>query len=515
MIRNLKKEPIWDIIIIGGGATGLGCAVDAVTRGYKTLLIEQFDFGKGTSSKSTKLIHGGVRYLAQGNIRLVKEALKERGRLIQNAPHLVNKIEMIIPVYSWWNKIWYYSGLMVYKLLAGPYAIGSTKILSTNNTIKKIRGIKKEGLKGGILFFDGQFDDARLAINLAQTAADHGATVINYVRLTNLIKDNSGIIIGAELKDELMGEFYKVQSKIIINATGVMADETAKMEGKPPSFKLVPSKGVHIVVDKSFLSGNSALMIPKTPDGRVMFAIPWHQHLIIGTTDNPVDEKLFEPKATDEEIELILTTANQYLNQPIKKEDILSIYAGLRPLIAPQNNDKHSKEISRGHEVVYSDGGLISILGGKWTTYRKMAEDGVNMAAFLGNLPKKECKTKSLPVHGSRFNNNFNEAFNVYGSDADEIKGIIDTKPENAELIHPNLPYTKGEVIWCTRHEMAQQIEDILCRRTRSILLNARASSESAPIVADLMMKELEKDETWKNEQLKKFNILVSQYLHD
>lgn len=514
MIGHIQHTPVWDVIVIGGGATGLGCAVDAVTRGYKTLLLEKADFAKGTSSKSTKLVHGGVRYLAQGNISLVREALKERGLLIRNAPHLVHKLELVIPAYSWWEKMYYYSGLMAYQLLSGSLSIGPTRMLSVKDTLRKLHGIKKEELSGGISFYDGQFDDSRLAVNLAQTIADNGGTVINYMPVTGMLKDKTGMLDGVTALDEFTGTEYSIRSRVVINAAGVLADEIADLDTADNPIRLIASQGVHIVTDRSFLPGNEGLMIPKTSDGRVMFALPWHGHLIIGTTDHPVDHKHEEPAPTEEEINLILETANQYLARPITRNDIQSVFAGLRPLVAPAGDGKSSKEISRGHKVIHSRSGLVSVIGGKWTTYRKMAEDTVNLAAFLGGLDKKACVTETLHIHGHCIQHDEQDPMHIYGADADEIKGMIAQYPEWGGYIHPELPYTRAEVIWNIRHEMAQTVEDILCRRTRSILLNARASMEAAPVIAGIFGAELDKDAAWQKKQVEAYTLLAQGYIY-
>jgi len=514
MLQHLTdqgNEP-WDVVIIGGGATGLGCAVDAATRGYKTLLVEQADFAKGTSSKSTKLVHGGVRYLAQGNLRLVSEALRERGFLLKNAPHLVKNISFIIPAYSRWKQVYYYLGLIAYDFLSGKFTFGKSEWLSAKETRRRIRTVNKKGLVGGVLYHDGQFDDARLAVNLAQTVADNGGTVLNYCRAEKFTKDGTGMISGVVLEDVLTGSSYTVKARSVINAAGVFADDVVQLDDPEDGVHLLPSQGVHVVVDGSFLPGEDALMIPDTSDGRVLFAIPWHGQVVIGTTDHLVHKKTLEPKPTRKEIDFILKNASLYLEKPVKYEDIRSTFAGLRPLVAVKDEKKNTKEISRGHEVIYSKSGLISVLGGKWTTYRKMAEDAVNLAATLGMLPQSDCRTRSLPVHGFCAQFDPDDPLHIYGADADEIKGIIAAEPEKGERIHPALPYTWAEVDWAIRHEMAMSVEDILCRRTRSIILDSRAAAEAAPAVARYMAPALGTDELWEKQEVENFRKLVIQY---
>ncbi len=379
-------DTVWDFIIVGGGATGLGIAVDAASRGFKTLLLEQSDFAKGTSSRSTKLVHGGVRYLAQGNIGLVIEALRERGILLKNAPHLVRNENFIIPNYSWLNGIFYSIGLSVYDLLAGKRSFGRSRLISRKELIRRIPNIKQKGLKLGVLYHDGQFDDARLAISLALTAIEQGATVLNYFRVSGLTKEGDKIS-GVVATDQETGIQFTLKAKTVINATGVFVDEILMMDEPEARPMVQPSQGIHLVFDKSFLGPHDALMIPKTKDGRVLFAIPWHDRTLVGTTDTPLNAHQLEPKALEEEIQFILDTAADYLTRIPTRKDVLSVFAGLRPLAAPQGDKQKTKEISRSHKLIVSDSGLITITGGKWTTYRKMAEDTVNLAIGVGKLP--------------------------------------------------------------------------------------------------------------------------------
>lgn len=387
----------WDIIVVGGGATGLGTALDAASRGYQTLLLEQADFAKGTSSRSTKLVHGGVRYLAQGNIRLVREALHERGLLLKNAPHLVKNLPFIIPVYSWLNGMIYSMGLRMYDLLSGKQSFGKTRHISKKETLDRLPGIRPKHLRGGIVYHDGQFDDARLAVNLAQTCLEQGATVLNYFRVKGLIKNKEKKISGVKATDQETGKKYQLKAKVVINATGVFVDDLLQMDepGKKPIVR--PSQGVHVVLDRSFMPSGDALMIPKTDDGRVLFMVPWHDKLVIGTTDTPLDEHRLEPVALYSEVNFILNTAAEYLVKAPKRKDVLSVFAGLRPLAAPAHESSATKEISRSHKIIEPGSGLITVTGGKWTTYRKMAEDVVDRAIGVGNLSPFVCKTEIFP----------------------------------------------------------------------------------------------------------------------
>ncbi len=514
-ISDLSRH--WDMIIIGGGATGLGTAVDAASRGYKVVLLEQSDFSKSTSSRSTKLAHGGVRYLAQGDVGLVVEALRERGIMHENAPHLVKDQRFIIGNYKWWEKSFYTIGLTCYDVLAaGKRSFGRSLPLSKEETIKEIPQIKTDGLRGGVVYHDGQFDDSRMAVNLMQTAYEKGAVPINYIRVKGLFKDPSGKVNGVFATDALTGDEYTVYGKTIVNATGIFVDEIIRMD-EPESYPMVkPSQGVHLIVDKSFLGGDTAIMIPKTSDGRVLFCVPWHDRLILGTTDTPLDEFLLEPRALEEEVDFILTTAGQYLAKPPKREDVLCVYAGLRPLAAPARNADGSKtkEISRKHKLVVSDNsGLITITGGKWTTYRDMAEDVVNNAITVGKLPRKECVTQTLRIHGYKENVDRSNYRYVYGSDWEKIEALEKENPLYREKLHPRLDLTVSEVIWAVREEMAMTLDDVLARRLRALFMDARAAIDMAPKVAAIMAEEMGKSQDWVDDQIEMFTRLAKDYL--
>ena len=509
--KLLNETMNWDLIVIGGGATGLGVAVDAASRGYKTLLLEQSDFAKATSSRSTKLVHGGVRYLAQGQIKLVYDALHERGILLHNAAHLVKKQAFIIPCYSIWEKIKYLAGLKIYEKLSGRFSFGRPEFVKRKEINKYLPGLRTKGLRGGVRYYDGQFDDARLALNLAQTAAEKGAVVLNYFKVVKLLKDKekmSGLVaIDMETKKE-----HVLNTRAVVNATGVFVDDILKMENAAAKPMIKPSQGVHLMLDKSFLDSSTALMIPKTSDGRVLFAVPWHDHLLVGTTDTPTEKHVLEPKALDREIGFILDTVRQYLATPPERKDVLSVFAGLRPLAAPENDEHPTKEISRDHKLFVNPSGLVTITGGKWTTYRKMAEETVNKVIEVGGLEPQSCRTKDLPVHAYRESGSACH-LSVYGSDEEEIKTLIEVEPMLANRLVKQLPYTEAEVIWAVRNEMARTVEDVLARRLRMLFLDARAAIAAAPRVAALMAKELGLDENWKREQLIDFIKLANGYL--
>jgi len=513
LVKQIEDPSVvWDLIIVGGGATGLGVAVDAASRGFKTLLLEQSDFAKGTSSRSTKLVHGGVRYLAQGNIGLVIEALRERGILMDNAPHLVRNERFIIPNYSWWRGIFYSIGLSVYDLLAGKRSFGRSRLISRNEVVRRIPNIRQDGLKSGVLYHDGQFDDARLAISLALTALEQGGTLLNYFRVSGLTKAENKIN-GVIATDMETGLKYTFKARTVINATGVFVDELLNMDEPEARLMVQPSQGIHLVFDKSFLGSHDALMIPRTADGRVLFAIPWHDRTLVGTTDTPLESHQLEPKALEEEVGFILESAAAYLTRIPTRKDVLSVFAGLRPLAAPQNDKQKTKEISRSHKLIVSDSGLITITGGKWTTYRRMAEDTVNQAIRTGGLPYRITKTKTLSLHGFKDSVEWTDPFFVYGSDAIAVKALTKENPAWKEILDPRLPYIAAEVVWATRFEMARTVEDILARRTRALFLDARAAMAMAAPVARLMAVELQKDNEWEMEQIVSFLAVAKYYI--
>ncbi|RYF22345.1 MAG: glycerol-3-phosphate dehydrogenase/oxidase [Flavobacteriales bacterium] len=511
--HNLVDQSKWDVIIIGGGATGLGTALDAASRGLKTLLVEQADFAKGTSSRSTKLVHGGVRYLAQGDIALVKHALKERGLMQKNAAHLVHKEEFLIPCYDWFSVAKYLIGLKLYDWLAGRFSFGTSKFFSKNETLRLMPGIKENGLKGSIRYYDGRFDDARLAINIAQTAKEQGATLINYMRVTSLIKDGE-TVRGVVTTDTITNETFNLYGKVVINATGVFVDEILQMNDSKARKTVRPSQGVHIVLKKEFLNSDSALMIPQTSDGRVLFAVQWHDHLLVGTTDTPLDEHSLEPRALKEETDFILNTAASYFKTKPTEDDILSVFSGLRPLAAPTDSNANStKEISRDHKLMISAKGLITITGGKWTTYRRMAEETVDLAVKQAGLNPKACQTENLAIHGCEIATDHNY-MNIYGSDRKNIEALIKQNAELGQKLHPKFPYTYAEVIWSVRNEMAETVEDILSRRLRILIIDAKAAIEMSATVAAIMAKETGADKQWELEQVNSFVKLAEGYTY-
>jgi len=550
MLRALtgSADP-WDLIIIGGGATGLGAAVDAAARGYRTLLLEQGDFAKGTSSRSTKLIHGGVRYLQQGNLKLVRESLRERGLLTRNAPHLVNHLAFIVPNYTWWEGPFYGAGLKIYDRLAGKLGLGPSRHLSRKATLECLPTLEPKGLRGGTIYYDGQFDDARLAIALAQTAVDLGGTVLNYVQVTGLLKksastatkssgdrrqalargrladspQSAGAICGVVARDMETGREYRIAARGVINATGIFTDTIRRLDQPNLAGVIAPSQGAHIVLDRSFLPGDSAIMVPKTDDRRVLFAIPWHERVLIGTTETTVSKPALEPRPLREEIEFLLKHAARYLTKDPKPKDVLSAFAGLRPLVK-HGKTRNTALVPRDHTIMVSAAGLVTITGGKWTTYRKMAEDTVDCAAEVAGLEKRTCNTADLRLHGADGGEQRTETgdarselkahiLRTYGSDGAAVLTLIDGQPALNERLHPDLPYRAAEVIWAVRHEMARTVEDVLSRRTRLLLLDARASIEISPRVARWIAQEIGRDEKWERQQVAAYRSLAEGYL--
>lgn len=512
-LKDIKSrtEQNWDVIIIGGGATGLGIAVDSTTRGYKTLLLEASDFAQGTSSRSTKLVHGGVRYLAKGDVFLVMEALHERGLLLKNAPHLIKNQQFIIPLYRFFDVLLYYIGLKFYDLLSGSLSMGKSVFLNKGKTQTLLPRIKEKGLKGGVLYHDGQFDDSRLAMTLFHTCVAKGGMALNYLEVITLLKNDQGKVSGVKVKEKLSGEEFILRSGLVINATGVFADSIAKMDNPSAKPTIKPSQGIHIIIDRSFLNSDSAIMIPETDDGRVLFAIPWHNAVVLGTTDTPINTISLEPVPLEKEIDFILKTASRYLTNPPVRKDVLSVFAGLRPLAANPDKPEATKEISRRHKINLSQSGLLSIIGGKWTTYRRMAEETLNKAIKSGILEKRKCITKDLKLVGYSTDNHEDRLI-IYGHGVNEIKEMINLNPLLGEPLHPGFPYTQAELIWICKNEMPVSLEDILSRRTRCLLLNAALSLEIAPFVAKLMAGELGYDEKWQISQVEDYRKLVANY---
>ena len=509
-IERVKSRSQWDVLIIGGGASGLGIAVDAANRGYSTLLLERDDFAKGTSSRSTKLVHGGVRYLQNGDVSLVIEALKERGIMKQNAPHLVRDMSFVIPIYSWWNGPFYSVGLKIYDMMAGDLGLGKSQWLSKKQTTDMIQNVNQGELRGGVVYHDGQFDDARMAISLALTSDSLGASLLNYAEVTSIKKQN-GLVSGVSFQDTITSENYEVSASVVINATGVFSDAIMAMDDAQAKPRITPSQGIHLVLDRSFLKGDHAIMIPQTSDGRVLFAVPWHDHVILGTTDTLIDTPLSDPEALDQEIDFVLNNAAQYMHKKPTRRDVKSVFAGLRPLAASAAKEGKTKEISRHHKVHVSTSGLVSVLGGKWTTYRKMAEDTLSAAAMVGGLPTKKCKTRKLKLFGYQAGLSFDDPLHVYGS---ERTKVLSEGPEvQNKSLSDKYYISKNQILYSMRYEMAMRLEDVIARRVRALFLDARETQRLLPEIAQIMAEELHKDADWIKNEIKHTEQILKTYL--
>ncbi|MBQ8008842.1 MAG: glycerol-3-phosphate dehydrogenase/oxidase [Bacteroidaceae bacterium] len=510
--RLRKSQNIWDFVVIGGGATGLGCAVDAASRGYNVVLLEQDDFAKCTSSRSTKLVHGGVRYLQRGDVMLVLEALRERGRMKANAPHLVKDQAFVIANYTYWDNFLYFCGLTFYDMLSFGFGYGRSKFIRKASVLKRLPAIRKEGLKGGIVYHDGQFDDSRMAVNLAQTCIEQGGVVVNHIKANEILHDKRGKVCGVIAVDQETHESFTLKAKSVINAAGIFVDEVMTLDkpGHKPMVK--PSQGVHLVLDMKFLQGNDALMVPKTSDGRVLFAVPWHGRVVVGTTDVLRDHPESEPRALDEEINFILQTAGLYMRPAPTRKDIITVYAGQRPLAAPKNEGKKAHEISRSHKIIVSANGLITITGGKWTSYRLMAEDTIDKAIAMHLVEARKCVTKHLKIHGWRPNPDLTNHCYVYGSDEPALHELESTDAEFQKKISPKYDYTVGEVVWAVRHEMARTIDDVLARRVRLLYIDAREALRVAPEVAQVIARERNLPQSWVDSQVLEFDSIARNF---
>lgn len=512
LLARLAEPHCFDLAVIGGGATGLGVALDAAARGFSVVLVESHDFAKGTSSRATKLVHGGVRYLAQGNIALVREALHERTTLLHNAPHLAQPLPFVMPSYHWWETPFYGVGLLMYDVLAGKAGLGATQFLGRERTLQCLPTVRTEGLKGGVKYWDGQFDDARLALALARTAASHGALLVNYCPARELIHEG-GRVAGLVCEDVESGRRFRVRARSVVNATGVWVDDLRQMDGeaigRPVKPIVAPSQGVHIVVDREFLPADHALMVPKTADGRVLFAVPWLGKLILGTTDSPRQDVVREPEPFREEVDFILQESARYLTRAPRAADIRSIWVGLRPLVKPQDDDgDNTKSLSREHTVLSSRSGLVTVTGGKWTTYRAMAEDVLEKCAQQRLItPGKRGLTAGLRLVGVSTTDTVRSmadepGWHSYGSEQAYIQSLPGADDELSR------GFTQAMVRFAARHEYAMTVEDVLARRSRLLFLDARLASELAPRVGEVLQTE-----TGVDPQVDAFKALATQYL--
>lgn len=515
MLANIAANQLWDFIIVGGGASGLGIALEAASRGYRILLLEKHDFAQETSSRSTKLIHGGIRYLRSGQFSLVRESLQERSLLMQNAPHLVHPLSFILPTKGVFHRLYYYMGIKLYDFLAGRrFNVGISSLLSKAETYERLPTLKHDLVDGGIEYFDGQFDDSRLAINLAQTIVEQGGTVLNYMPVLKLLKQNNKVI-GVVAKDLETAQEYEIKAKVVINATGAFADTLRQLDEASCEPLIVPSQGTHIILKSTFFPGDSALIIPQTKDGRVLFFIPWKKHLLVGTTETPLDKVREEPVPFHKEIEYLLEYTQKFLTKKVTKSDILSAFAGIRPLVKLPDihKNKNTSELSRDYRILISDSHLISVLGGKWTSYRKMGQDTIDQAVKLANLPLYPSITEQLPIHGFTTQPSKNDDWFYYGDDAYQVEQLANHAPEMLKKMHPDLSCRPVDVVWAVQNEMARNVEDVLARRTRSLLLGAKASVEIASMVASIMAKELGYNRDWEKGQVQKYSDLAKSYI--
>ena len=493
--QSLARHPRFDLVVVGGGATGLGVALDAALRGFSVALFESHDFAGGTSSRSTKLLHGGVRYLAQGNVALVREALAERATVLRIAPHLAQPLPFVMPSYAWWQTPFYGAGLKLYDLMAGRAGLGRTEFLSRAQTLAALPGVNPEGLKGGVQYWDGQFDDARLALALARTAENAGAQLFNYAEVEVLERTGQGFAV--TVRDRLSEHSSRVEAGCVINATGVWVDALRARAGVPgdtgPDRMVSPSQGVHVVVDRDFMGGHHALLVPKTRDGRVLFAVPWLGKLVLGTTDTPRQDLPREPQPFAEELDFILGEAAHVFRRPVQRQDIRSVWVGLRPLVAPPKDDGGggTKVLSREHTIVVESSGLLTVTGGKWTTYRAMADDVMERSFAAGLLPRKpggQTERHALdgapapgqalvPLHAG-------PDLHLYGQHADEVRACAGSERPLG------LGLTEAMVRYAVKSEYAHTVEDVLARRWRALFLDARAAAAMAPRVADILAEE-------------------------
>lgn len=513
LLKRINTTGTYDMAIIGGGATGLGVALNAALRGLSVLLCERADFAKGTSSRSTKLVHGGVRYLAQGNISLVREALHERALILQNAPHLAQPLAFVMPSYTCWEMPFFGTGLMMYDALAGRRGLGKTAFLGKNSTLQCLPNLKSAHLRGGVKYWDGQFDDARLAMALARTSAQHGALLLNYMPVTGLLQAN-GNICGVTIRDAMSGDSVSVHARCVVNATGVWVDHVRQMAATTESSVRVkdmvsPSQGVHVVVDRSFMPGNHALIIPKTSDGRVLFAVPWLGKVILGTTDTPRADTSEEPDAFKEELDFILNESGRYLERAPTRADIRSIWVGLRPLVKPESdNGTATKTISREHTVAISSQGLVTVTGGKWTTYRAMAEDVMQhcKSAGLVSTQGKDLTERTKLVGSQSSARTAHDMTQPPGEHSYGDESVaLQTLPGHDRQIAEGL--TESMVRFAARFEYAICVEDVLARRSRLLFLDARQAEAVADEVGNIL-----KEETGLDPQVESFKSIAQHY---
>ena len=512
------QQGMFDVLVIGGGATGTGVALDAVSRGLKTALVERDDFSAGSSSRSTKLVHGGVRYLEQAvkgldrtQFNLVRDALKERAVLLSNAPHLAHPLPILTPLYNWFQIPYMMIGLKLYDALAGRANLKSSRFVGREEALRRFPMLKKEGLRGAVLYYDGQFDDARMNVSLALTAAHEGAAVANHLEVTKLLKDG-GRVAGASVRDTLSGETWDVRAKVVVNATGPFTDAIRHLDDEDAPPMLTASSGVHIVLDGHFSPPGTGLLIPQTDDGRVLFLLPWLGYTLFGTTDHPAAIEP-NPQPSEDDIDYLLSYLGRYFDVPATRDDILATWSGLRPLVSdPKAAD--TAKVSRDHVVNTSSSGLVTVAGGKWTTYRKMALDTVDEVLKVGHLQAGPSRTEQLKLVGAEafrpagaatlaeqfgLDADVAEYLNrAYGDRAVKVAELAETYP--GRLV-PGQPQLEAEVIYSATYEGADTAVDFLARRTRLAFLDQGAALAALPQVIELLGKTLSWDEARKQRE--------------
>jgi glycerol-3-phosphate dehydrogenase len=504
-LERLRKAGRLDLLVIGGGATGLGVALEAAQRGLRVALLEAGDFAQGTSSRATKLVHGGVRYLAQGNVALVREALHERSGILARAPHVAQPLGFIVPAYRWWERAWFGAGLFAYAALAGRRGLGRTRALTRQQTVAALPGVRTEGLRGGVQYWDGQFDDARLAVLLARSALAQGATVLNHVRVEGL-RHTGAQVCGVRARDTLGGEVLELDARCIVNATGVWVDAVRAMRAGPQPPLVSPSQGVHLVVDRAFLPGSQALLVPRTADGRVLFAVPWLGKTLLGTTDTPRTDCPAEPEPFEEEVDFILREAGRVLARAPQRADVRSAWVGLRPLVRPSGAAAvgPTRALSREHTVLIEPDGLLTVTGGKWTTYRAMAEDVLRQAQAAGLLPGHPgapsaqqgsgAPVAGAPLLGATPGRSLTEppGEHLYGAEAAALHALPGAERWLARDAESGCGIlSEAMVRFAARAEMACSVEDVLARRSRLLFLDAQQASRIADEVAQVLAEEL------------------------
>ena len=514
LIGALKKGEIFDLLVVGGGATGCGIALDAATRGLRTALVEQGDFASGTSGRSTKLVHGGVRYLEAAflhadpvQFNLVCDALHEREILLRIAPHLCRRLAFVIPAYGWLEIPYLLSGLKLYDLLAGKSGLGASRMLGAEEALLLAPMLKRRGLKGGLLYYDGQFNDARMNLALALGALREGAAAVNYLQAVGLCKEK-GRVVGARVRECFTGETWEIRARCVVNACGPSGDALRSMDEPDAAPLLSVSSGVHIVLDRRFAPPETGITIPKTEDGRVLFLLPWQGHCLVGTTDRPA-EPCEHPAAEEQDVDYLLRHLQRHFDLKVERADVRAVWAGLRPLLGTAGV-RGTAELARDHQLSVSSSGLISIFGGKWTTYRKMAEDTVDFAVQQEGLtPGNGCCTDRIVLPGGEnfrfeaeqelqagFDLTAEEARHLssaYGDRAEEV--ALHCRLEGRERLAAGHPYLRGELLWAVRREMVQCPVDFLARRIPLALLDLEAARTAVPYVLEVLAAELGWDE--------------------